>query len=287
MKTFKLLTDSCSNLSKEMIERLNIGVIPLNYIKDGEVYANKIDELKQFYDEMRNKVVFKTAALNENDFYNFFKKFLSAKEDILYIGFGSGLSSSVNNAFLAKDRLEKEFPERKIYIIDTLCACLGQGLLLFYADEKRKEGKSIEEIYNYIEDLKLKIAHYFTVDDLAYLYRGGRLSKTSFLIGNALRLKPILHLNNNGKMEALNKCIGKKKALNEMVLRFIKNSVDISNQIVGIAHGDDLEGALYVKKLLLDNCSPKEVVISDIDQTIGAHSGPGTIALFGIVKKKR
>ena len=124
MKTFKLLTDSCSNLSKEMIERLNIGVIPLNYIKDGEVYANKIDELKQFYDEMRNKVVFKTAALNENDFYNFFKKFLSAKEDILYIGFGSGLSSSVNNAFLAKDRLEKEFPERKIYIIDTLCACL-------------------------------------------------------------------------------------------------------------------------------------------------------------------
>ena len=286
MCSYKILTDSCANLPSDLIDEMNIGVIPLSYISDGKIIQTGSGSLKEFYDSMRNKNIYKTAALNENDYYAFFKQYLLNGEDIIYIGFSSGLSSSINNAFMAKEILRSEFPGRKIYVIDSISASLGLGLLVYYANKKKEGGMNIEDVYYYIENIKSKMLHYFTVDDLSYLYRGGRLSKTSFLLGNALRLKPIIHLNIKGKMNAIGKTIGKKKALNEMVDRLIKNSVNIETQVVGIAHADSVEEANYVKERLLNLCKPKGVIISEIDQTIGAHSGPGTIAIFALDHKR-
>jgi DegV family protein with EDD domain len=235
---------------------------------------------------MRQKEIYRTTLVNPTDFYHFFTELLKQGKDILYIAFSSALSGTYQSATIAIDMLKGEYPNQKIIAVDTLSASFGEGYLVYRAAFLRKEGKTIEEIASWIEENKLKLNHIFTVEDLGTLKRGGRLSSTAAIIGSLLRIKPILHVNNEGKLVALSKAVGRKKSLNDMI-EVIKNQiVDPTTQTIFIGHGDALEDAQFVGNTLKKELKVKDVVYSFIGPVIGSHSGPGTIAVFFMGDKR-
>lgn len=208
------------------------------------------------------------------------EEILKEGKDILNLAFSSGLSSTYSASAVAAQELSAEYPERKIYTVDTLCASLGQGMLVYLAARKKQEGASIEEVRDFVEDTKLKQCHWFTVDDLMHLKRGGRVSGATALVGTMLKIKPVMHVDDEGRLINMEKARGRKASLNALVEKMAESALNPSEQEIFISHGDCLDDAEYVAERVKERLGVKAVYINHVGPVIGAHSGPGTIALF-------
>lgn len=290
MREYIIMTDSSCDLPLEIVNDLEISVLPLSLVIDDKKYYNYLDErditFSEFYKLMRNKKTSKTSAVNPSDFVNEMEKFLKQGKDILYLGFSSGLSCTYNNANTAADQLLKIYPDRKIYTVDTLCASLGQGLLVYLTAMEKQKGKSIEELRDFAENIKLKVCHWFTVEDLYHLKRGGRISSSTAVIGSMLGIKPILYVDDMGKLINVSKVRGRKASINELFNKVKENAIIPSQQTVFISHGDCLDDANYLADLLKKELNVKEVIINYVGPVIGTHSGPGTMAIFFLGNKR-
>ena len=290
---FEIVTDSCCNLLEDMIDDFGIHVLPLTFMVDGEdeVYQSYLKgertDLKQFYTMMREGKVFKTSLPNLAESEALFRELLGSGRDVLYIAFSSGLSGTYQALSLMAAQLQEEFPERKIHVVDSLAASGGQGLLVWYAVQHTRAGESIDQVRDWLEENKLHLAHWFTVDDLMFLFRGGRVSKTAAWAGTLLNIKPVLHVDDEGHLIPMEKVRGRKKSLNALIDHMEKSAnKPISDQMVFITHGDCIEDAEYVAAKIKERFGVKEVVINYVDPVIGTHSGPGTMALFFLADKR-
>ncbi len=288
--SYVIYTDSSANLTNEIIDQYGIKVIPLMFLSGGKEFLsfdkdNPVD-LLPFYKLLRKKEHITTSCINESDFVNAFEQDIKEERDIIYLSMSSNLSATHSNAVKAVDLLKSGYPQRKIIVVDSLGASMGQGLMAIYAAKMRKEGKSIEETAHWLEENKLIICHYFTVDNLFYLFRGGRVKATSYLLANIINIKPIMHADHNGKLVATGKVVGRKKAISVLAKQTVENIVNPAEQIICIAHGDSLEDANLLKDKILSQITVKECIVNYLDPVIGAHSGPDTLAVFFLGTKR-
>ncbi len=287
---FDIITDSSMNLSKSMAKELDVRVLSLTILfGDEECKGYKEDaefDYSNFYDRLRNKEHAKTSLVNTDEFVQVFEESLSAGKDVLAIIVSSGISGTFQAAKIAAEMMQEKFPERKVIAIDSLAASIGQGLLVYYAAQLRKEGKTIEETAQWVEDNRLNMVHQFTVDDLFFLKRGGRLSGGVAIVGTILQIKPVLHVDNEGHLVIQDKTNGRKKSINAMAERFKENVVDPENQVLAICHGDCLKDAEYLAKKVREVANVKDIIINFCDPVLGAHAGPGVLALFYLGKKR-
>lgn len=284
MKDFVITTDTTSDLPVEYVNEHQLGIMSLTYTIEGNTYSweNPLP-VKSFYDMMRAGSLPTTSQVNPEEAKEIFKAILQKQNtDILHIAFSSGLSGSYNSARIAAEELKEEYPDHKIIVIDSLCASLGEGLLVHKALMMKEAGKSLEETAAWVEEHKLHVVHNFTVDDLYHLYRGGRVSKTAAVVGTMINIKPILHVDNEGHLIPLSKVRGRKKSLIALVNSMEKQigSWKDKNDIIFISHGDSSEDAQLVADLIKERFGFESFLINHVGSTIGAHSGPGTIALF-------
>lgn len=281
-RDFIILTDSASDLDDNYLKRNDIELIKLGYNINNKDYAGeegKELDVQEFYKLLKEGAMPKTSQVNVGVARMHFEKYLKEKKDVLVIAFSSGLSGTYNSYCIAANELNEEY-ENKVYIVDSLCASLGQGLFLDYIIKFANKGKTIKETKEYAEKLKLKITHEFTVDDLFHLKRGGRVSATTAIVGSLIGIKPILHVDDNGKLMAIDKVRGRKASLKQLAKYFIENNDISDNDPVFISHADAIEDANYLKNLILENRPNIEFYINYIGPVIGAHAGQGTIALF-------
>lgn len=282
--SFSIITDSAANLTSKQIKDYGIKIVSLTYNVGGEEYLSYLPgeetDYKAFYDMLRNKEHVKTSLVSYDRVESALKQEFEAGNDVLYIAFSSALSGSYLVAKNCAEDLAEQFPERKAIVVDSLCASMGQGLLVKYAVDKQKEGLSLEETAQWLEDNKLNLVHLFTVDDLFFLKRGGRLSGTVAVVGTILNIKPLLHVSNEGKLVSYGKTRGRKVSIDELVARMGELGTDLKKQDIFISHGDCIEDAEYMAKQIKKKYSVKSITINYVDQVIGSHSGPGTLALF-------
>lgn len=288
MLRFEIFTDSSCDLPKEIIETYDIKVMQLEVIIDDQApIMNKDIDAKEFYQQLRDGANAKTAAMTPGYFAEQAKESLEAGNDILYIGFTSGLSVTYNNGAMMIEELQEKYPERKILSVDTLCASVGEGLLVHYAALQRKAGATMEEIYNGVMEMKDKIHHQVTVDDLFFLKRGGRISAATAIAGSVLSIKPMIHVTAEGKLDTIGKTRGRKSAMKELVSKMQANA-DVDNwKYVFISHGDCLEDGTRVKEMVEEAFPQVKVILSDVGPVIGAHTGPGVIALCYLGKTEK
>lgn len=287
MNEYIIYTDSACDVSLEALEQWQVKHVSLSltFEDEGKVLLNDEVEPVAFYDRMRQGGVAKTAAVNTESFKRAFEQELKEGRDILYIGFSTGLSTTCNSATIAAKQLLENYPERKIICVDTLAASSGQGLLVYLAVQKKNEGLSIEAVAEYIESNKLNLCHWFTVDDLVYLKRGGRVSPAVAFVGGVLGIKPVMHVDNEGHLVNVFKARGRKASLKALCDKFGELALDKKGPIF-ICHADCDEDVETVKSIL------KESYDADVDRVfytgpvIGAHSGPGTLALFFLGKNR-
>jgi DegV family protein with EDD domain len=276
-----IITDSGCDLPRAMAKELDVTVLDLTVLVDGcEPAKDSQVDLKEFYDLLREQKNASTAAINIDDFLSAMEEVLKEGKDVLYLGFSSGLSSTYSSGAVAAEELAAKYPERKIYTVDTLCASLGQGLLVYLAANKRNEGASIEEVRDFVENNKLNLCHQFTVDDLFFLHRGGRVSKTSAVMGTMLKIKPVLHVDNAGKLIKVGTVRGRKASVNALFDKTKETIINPTEQVMFICHGDCVEDAEYVAERFKNELGVKDVIIGYVGSVIGSHSGPGTLALF-------
>ncbi|MDE7367653.1 MAG: DegV family protein [Lachnospiraceae bacterium] len=282
MKPYIISTDCMADLPADFIEAHHLSVHPLYYQIGDQTYNALEGTLSEadFYAKMRNGEMPTTMASNPEYIEQSFSQNIAEGYDILHISFSSALSSSYNNTAVTAKAMMEQHPDTKIIVIDSLSASLGQGLLIYYACKKKEEGASIEELAEYIESIKLNICHQFTVDDLFHLHRGGRVSKATAIIGTIANIKPVLHVDNEGRLINISKIRGRKRSLITLVDNMEKVIEGYENPIVFISHGDCLEDALFVKQQIEERFGIHEFLINYVGSTIGAHSGPGTVALF-------
>lgn len=285
--SYVIFSDSGSDYSDEMAKKIGVTIIPLSFVMKGEEHKVITDELmKETYDLLRQKEQITTSCANVATIETMIEEELKKGNDVLYLAFSSGLSATYNNGVQAIKNLKEKYPERKIYIVDTLSASLGQGLLLTYACEFKNQGESIDDVRDFVESNKLRMSHLFTVDEMFYLYRGGRITKSTYLIARFAQIKPIMHTSDEGKLEAIGKVVGRKKALNTIVDKVVETIEDPEKQIIYISHGDCYEEAEYVKNQISKRIKVKDFFIGYISPIIGVHSGPGTIAVFYFSKHR-
>ncbi len=284
MSNYKIITNTTADLPNDFIKENNLGLVHFNYVMD-EVSYGKDNELdwKEFYRLMREEGKMPTTSqVNPQQFKEFFLKELEEYHELLYISFSSGLSGSCQNAILAANEVMEEKPECKIVVVDSKCASMGEGLFVHKALEMQKKGMSIEETKEALETLVPHLVHIVTADDLFHLYRGGRVNKATAVVGTIAGIKPIIHVNDEGKLIAIGKSRGRKKSLTELV-NYMENhmgSYRNNNNVIFISHGDAYEDACFVRDEITKRFGITEFMINNIGPTIGAHSGPGTIALF-------
>ncbi len=286
--SYVICTDSGSDVRPEMLLEWGVKYKPLTFRFDdatGE-YNDGDMPIGEFYGEMRKGRVAKTAAINIETFKEFFKEELERGLDVLYIGFSSGLSSTYNSGRMAAEALKAEYPERKIYTVDSLSASAGQGLLVYLTNEKKKAGATIEEARDFAEATKLKVSHWFTVDDLTYLKRGGRVSPTAAFFGNLLGIKPVLHVDNEGKLIPIRKVRGRKTSILAMLEEYEKTAETPNEGTVFMCHADCRDEADFLVGELKSKFGVEVMYIADTGSVIGSHSGPGTMALFFIAKER-
>ena len=281
---YEIVTDSSADLTDELIEEYGIHIISLRFRIGGEefpcyVQGQKTD-YKQFYDRMRKGEMVDTSLIDMSTCRDIFEGILKRGNDVLYIGFSSALSGSYNAAAMVAESLRDAFPERRVITIDSLSASMGEGLLVYYAAEQRRNGKSIDEVSDWLIENRLHVCHWFTVDDLFHLKRGGRISAATALVGTMLGVKPVLHVDNEGKLVAVGKVRGRRKSLEALVDEMEKTCTNPTERAVFISHGDCVEDAQHVERLVRERLKVKHVQINYVDPVIGAHSGPGTVALF-------
>lgn len=279
--SYKIITDSCCDFPNEMYAELDLVANPLSVEFRGQVYDDKNDDsLKEMYDGLRAGEAAKTSAVNPDRWAKAMEDVLAQGQDVLVLAFSSGLSTTYQSAVIAAEELREKYPDRKIYVVDTLSASMGQGLLVWYACKKRDEGMALEELHAWVEENKLHLCHWFTVDDLMYLRRGGRISATTALVGTMLQIKPVLHMDDEGHLINMAKARGRKASIDALARKVEELGGNYDNSTMFISHGDCLEDAEYLAKLLKEKYGVKEVRISYVGAVIGSHSGPGTVALF-------
>ncbi|MEG2407063.1 MAG: DegV family protein [Clostridiales bacterium] len=287
---YVLITDSTVDLGYEYMEKNNVPFLTLCYIVGEKEYLydmEKTTDIHKFYENMREgKEMAVTTQINTEEYKEYFKKYLNEGKDIIYLCFSSGLSGSFNSALNAEKELKQQYPHRKIAIIDSLAASMGQGLIIRDAVEKRDSGADFEELLNHIKTKIPQTNHWFTVDDLNHLYRGGRVSKTAAVLGTVLNIKPILNVDNEGHLIPREKVRGRKKALLGLVDKVEKYIVNSENQTILISHGDIVDDAVFVGNEIEKRMKIKGLYYSNIGPVIGAHSGPGTVAVFFFGKSK-
>ena len=284
---YRIVTDTCCDFPQEMYKELDLGVVNLTVTYNGVDYNTYTEQwLKEMFDGLRNGADAKTCAVNPEGWRGVIEPELKQGKDVLVMAFSSGLSTTYQSAVIAAEELKEEYPERTINVVDTLCASLGQGLLVYYACQKRDEGLSLQELTQWVEDNKLHLCHWVTVDDLMYLKRGGRVSATTALMGTMLQIKPIIHVDDAGKLINVGKARGRKASLDTVVKKMVETQIPGANDTVFICHGDCLEDAQYVEKVLKEQHGVKNVFIYYVGAVIGSHSGPGTIALFFLGEKR-
>lgn len=291
MKEFVIVTDSSCDLTDAFAKENRLDVYPLTFRIMNVDYKNHLDNrdmpIKEFYQRLRKGEVSTTALVSTGDFVSGCQKHLEEGKDILAIMFSSGLSGTYNSMRIAAEQLRKSYPDRKIYVVDSLCASLGEGLLVYKAVQMRAEGKTIEEVYEWTETNKLHLCHWFTVEDLNTLKRGGRVSASSAFIGNMLQIKPVMHVDNEGHLVPMEKVLGRKTSImalfNQMKYSYDPN---IASEVF-ISHGDDKPTADFLASLIKKNLNADVQVINKVGPVIGSHSGPGTIALFFFGKERK
>ena len=284
MASYVISTDTSCDFPLDYVQRHQIPLVSLYYSIDGKDGVNgcpKSEELKTFYQKMREGAETKTQQASVEDTEKLFRQILETGSDVLHIAFSSGLSGTANAARLAAETLREEFPDRKIIVIDSLCASLGQGLLVDYALRMKDEGKSMEETAQWVQDHLQNICHLFTVDDLKYLQRGGRISKTTALLGTMIGIKPVLHVDEEGKLVPLSKVRGRKQSIQALVKYMEEHAGAFlkQNDKVYITHGDCLEEAQYLAQLVKEKFGIAKAMINHIGPVIGSHAGPGALAL--------
>ena len=282
MNNFVIHTDSGCDISQELLNQWDVSCTDMTFVFDGEStqYACRDMTVKAFYDRMRQGAVAKTAAVNIDTFEKAFEPILLEGKDILYLGFSSGLSTTCNSAQIAAQQLMQDYPNRKIITMDTLAASAGQGILVYLAVQKQREGATIEETAGYIENMVLNLCHWFTVDDLEYLKRGGRVSPAVALVGSLLSIKPVLHVDDEGHLIKVSTARGRKKAIAALADQYSATATDPASGTVFISHADCEEEAQILVQMLKERHGVEVMLLTDIGPIIGAHAGPGTIALF-------
>ncbi|MBQ3285650.1 MAG: DegV family protein [Ruminococcus sp.] len=281
--SFTILTDTSANLPSSLLKEHDITVIPYHYYIGDKAYSCLNTEGfdgQKFYKAMRMGADIKTSAINYQSYIDFFEKFLDQGQDILFISMSSGISSSYSCAQVAKKELVEKYPDREILLVDTLGASLGEGIFVLMAAEYRDAGFSIQKVHKRLEKDKKRMYQVFTVDDLMYLKKTGRLTGSAAIIGNMLQVKPILKGNENGEIVNFAKVIGRKKAVDMLAQRYNMLVKNPEEQIVGIAHADCEEDAEYLIGLLNQKKPPREILTVMYEPVTGSHVGPGTLALF-------
>lgn len=287
MRDYVITVNSTVDLPKEWLEERKVPVIPLKYTIDNETYTDMEGlSSKEFFEKLRDGKMATTSQINPEEARAQLEPFLKEGKDVLHLGFSSGLSGTYNSMRIAGEELKEEYPEAKIIIIDTLCACLGEGLLLYKALQLKEAGKTIEETAKWVEENKLHICHNVTVDDLFHLHRGGRISKASAVLGSVVQIKPIIHMDENGKLQVIGKERGRKKSLNKIVDMAVEQIKGWDNDIAMITHGDCQEDAEYVAKLVRERLGIENILINNIGTVIGSHTGSGVVAVFVMGNKR-
>ena len=286
MSDFVIITDSSADLPASMVQELDIQVLPLCFTMGKRTLSDYPDDRdmapQDFYGRLRRGEMATTSGVNVEQYTQALEPLLQAEKDVLILAFSSGLSTTYNSSAMAVEELKQKYPQRKLYTVDTLCASLGQGLLVWYAAQARARGGSIEEVRDWVEDHKLNVCHQFTVDDLYFLKRGGRISAATAVVGSMLQIKPVLHVDDQGHLVSMARIRGRQAALRALVDRMAQTSIDSGSLTVFISHGDCLEDAQTVADMVKQRFGVQEILINRVGPVIGAHSGPGTVALFYI-----
>ena len=277
---YQIITDSCSDLTEAQLKAWNVSCVNLTLRYRGEDHRNFSDPaaVKAFYDEMRSGTMATTAAANPEEWGNVMRPALEEGRDVLVITFSSGMSTTYQSAVIAAGDLQEEYPDRTIRVVDSLCAALGQGLLVYHACKKRDEGMTVDELAAWLEEHRLNLCHWVTVDDLAHLKRGGRISTTSALVGSMLNVKPIIHVDNEGHLINTAKVRGRKAAIDHLVKKFSETCTDFDTVFIG--HGDCPEDAAALEAALRAKHDIKEITTGYVGPVIGAHTGPGVLVVF-------
>lgn len=288
MNDYIIFTDSACDINEGTLMEWGVEYAQLSFSfeDDGKTYSNYEMPFRDFYQRMRKGGVSKTSAINVDAFKERFALYLQKGLDILYIGFSSGLSTTVNSARIAADELKESYPDRKIIIVDSLCASAGEGLLVYLTVKKKLDGAAIEEAAKFAEDTKLHICHWFTVDDLVYLKRGGRISPTVAFVGGLLGVKPVLHVDNDGHLVNVTKTRGRLNSINALADKYDELCLDKENGTVFISHGDCIEDAERLAGILKKRHGVRVDITTYVGPVIGAHSGPGTLALFFVGRER-
>ena len=288
MSTYKIITDSACDLPEAMLRELDITAVPLTVNFRGQTHSDSVEdrEVKELYDAMRHGEVATTAAVNPDGWASQIEAALAAGFDALVLTFSGGLSTTYQSAVIAANDLLESYPQRKVMVVDTCAAALGQGLLVWHTAKQRDMGLSLEELAAWVEENKNHVAHWFTVDDLVYLKRGGRVSAATALVGTMLNIKPVLHVDNEGPLVRMVKARGRKAAVNTLVSRLTELGEGWDNSTVFICHADALADAQALAEQVKAKCGVKEAFIGNLGAVIGSHAGPGTLALFFMGREK-
>lgn len=278
--SYKIITDSTTDLTVEMTEALGVHVIPLKFTIDGKTYRDREMPEKTFYAKLREGKMSSTTQINADEFVRTFEPYLQEGQDVLYIGFSSGLSGTYQSACIARDELADKYPDRTLYVFDSLCASMGEGLIVYLAAKMKENGANIDEVLAWLKANEKHLCHWFTVDDLNHLKRGGRVSAATALVGTMLGIKPVLHVDDEGHLIPVSKVRGRRQSLDALVKKMEETAIEPQNQTVFISHGDCKEDAEYVAQQVKSKLGVKHIEINFIGPVIGAHSGPGTVALF-------
>lgn len=288
MNEYVIYTDSACDITPDILADWGVKYLPLTFKFNDEdkIYDDFSIPYPEFYDRMRKGGIAKTSALNSEIFYNAMLEDAKEGKDIIYLGFSSGLSTTFNSSRIAIEKLSDEFPEQKFFAFDTLCASAGQGLLLYFAVQKKNEGATIDELLQYVNDIRFKLCHWFTVDDLDYLKRGGRVSPAVAFVGNALGIKPILHVDNEGHLINISKTRGRRAAIKALADKVGELADSPSDCTIFICHGDCQNDVDTLNGILEAQYGNKIQLAVNTGTVIGSHSGPGTLAIFFLGKNR-
>ena len=281
MSNYKIITDSACDLPRDLLQTLDVDTVSLSVLLRGVSRTDTVDEgIQEFYDCLRAGDVATTSAVNPDGWASVIEPALQTGEDILVLAFSSGLSTTYQSAVIAAKELQEKYPGRKIYVVDTLCASLGQGLLVWHACQKRDAGMELEELRDWVEENKLHLCHWFTVDDLMFLKRGGRVSAATAVVGTMLQIKPVLHVDDEGHLINVAKARGRRASIDALAKKVAELAQGYDNETMFISHGDCPEDAEYLAQILKEKHGVKQVHLNHVGAVIGSHAGPGVLALF-------
>lgn len=288
MSDFVLFADSACDLSPELLKEWGVEYenLTFHFEDDEKEYGNGEMDAGEFYAKMRSGAVAKTSAINMETFKVRFEEYLKQGKDVLYLAFSSGLSATCQSGMLAAEELRESYPHRKVVVVDSLAASAGYGLLLYLAVEKKRSGATLEETAQYLEDTRLNLCHWFTVDDLKYLKRGGRVSPAVAFVGGMLGIKPVMHVDDEGHLVPVGKVRGRRASLEAMADKYMELAQTPGAGPIFISHGDCMDDVEILKEMLRDKCGAEVDIVTYVGPVIGAHSGPGTMALFFLGKHR-